>query len=106
MAKEIPEESLESEVLKADKPVLVDFHAAWCGPCVQQAPILEEWSADNEDKVKVVKLDVDKAATVASKYGVMSIPTLIIFKDGKECARAVGLQNEAALDALLAKATG
>jgi thioredoxin 1 len=106
MATDITEQSFESEVLKADRPVLVDFHAEWCGPCKQQTPIIEAWSADRTDKVKVAQLDVDNASGIASKYGVMSIPTLILFKDGEEVARAVGLQNEGNLDALLEKAQG
>ncbi len=106
MATEVNEQNFEEEVLKADKPVLVDFHAAWCGPCQQQTPILEKWGQQHADEVKVVGLDVDSASGIASQYGVMSIPTLIVFKDGNEAARAVGLQNEGALDNLLQKAQG
>ena len=104
MSKEIEEQNFEAEVLKSEKPVLVDFHAPWCNPCLMQAPILEKWGAANADKVKVVALNVDKASGVASTYGVMSIPSLIIFKNGAEAARAVGRQDESALDALLEKA--
>lgn len=106
MAMELQEQEFEEKILKSAKPVIVDFYATWCGPCVQQAPILEKWSAAKGDEVVVGKLDVDKAPGIASKYSVMSIPTLIIFSGGDEAGRAVGVQNEGALDALLAKAQG
>lgn len=106
MATEIAENDFDAKVLKAAKPVLVDFFASWCGPCMQQTPILEKWAAARQAQVDVVKLNVDNATSIASTYGVMSIPTLVIFKGGKEAGRAVGLQNEKGLDALLAKAGG
>ena len=106
MATEIKEGDFDATVLKAAKPVLVDFYATWCGPCMQQTPILEKWAAARQGQADVVKLNVDSAASVASTYGVMSIPTLIIFKGGKEVGRAVGLQSEKGLDALLSKAGG
>ena len=106
MASEIDEGAFEATVLKSPTPVLVDFFATWCAPCMAQGPVLEKWAAARTDKVKVVKLNVDNAANVASQFGVMSIPTLVVFKGGKEVARAVGLQQEKALDALLAKAGG
>ena len=106
MTTEINEADFDATVLKAAKPVLVDFYASWCGPCMQQTPILEKWAAARQGQADVVKLNVDSATTVASTYGVMSIPTLIIFKGGKEVGRAVGLQSEKGLDALLSKAGG
>jgi thioredoxin 1 len=106
MASEIDEAAFEATVLKSATPVLVDFFATWCAPCMAQGPILEKWASARQDKVKVVKLNVDNAANVASQFGVMSIPTLVVFKGGKEVARAVGRQQEKALDALLAKAGG
>jgi len=106
MTTELQEKDFEDKVLKSSKPVLVDFHATWCGPCIQQAPVLEKWSGAKADQVDVVQLDVDKAQVIASKYGVMSIPTLVLFNGGEEVGRAVGVQNEGALDALLAKAQG
>ena len=104
MAIELQEKDFDEKVLKASTPVIVDFYATWCGPCVQQAPILEKWAAAKGDDVAVMKLDVDKAPGVATQYGVMSIPTLLLFSGGEEAGRAVGIQNESALDALLVKA--
>ena len=106
MVAEVQANDFDDTVLKAATPVLVDFFAAWFGPCVQQTPILEKWASAKGNQVAVVKLIVDTASAIASRYGVMSIPTLILFKAGEECARAVGLQSEAALDTLLAKAQG
>lgn len=104
MAQELTESNFDEVVGKSEKPVLVDFYAAWCGPCVQQTPILERWAKANEAKVTVAKLNVDEAQQLASRFGVMSIPTLIVFKGGEEVARAMGLQNDRGLDALISKA--
>ena len=104
MAIELDEGAFDGSVLKAAKPVLVDFYASWCGPCAQQTPVLEKWAEGNANAVEVFKVNVDIAPALASKYGVMSIPTLLLFSgSGKERARAVGLQNDKGLDALLAK---
>jgi len=105
MAVELQEQDFDENVLKAATPALVDFHATWCRPCVQQAPILAKWAEAKGDQVAVFKLDVDKAPAIASKFGVMSIPTLILFNAGAEVARAVGVQNESALDGMLAQAS-
>src|SRR3978361_2018132 len=80
----------DSQVLKAPGPVVVDFWAEWCGPCRMIAPALDEISGAMGDKVKIVKLNVDERPKTASKYGVMSIPTLMIFKDGEMASRQVG----------------
>ena len=101
MSTEISEQNFDTEVLQSDKPVLVDFHAPWCAPCVQQAPVLEEWAAGKADIVSVAKVNVDNAPAIASRFGVMSIPTIIVFKNGKECARAVGLRGPGDLDKLI-----
>jgi thioredoxin 1 len=77
------DENFEEEVVKSDKPVLIDFWAVWCGPCKIIAPVVEELAVEYEGKVKVGKLDVDENQQVSIKYGVRSIPTLLIFKDGK-----------------------
>src|SRR5262245_33981583 len=82
--------NFESEVLKAKGPVVVDFWAEWCGPCRMIAPALEEIAGAMGDKVKIVKLNVDENPATASKYGIMSIPTLMIFKNGELASRQVG----------------
>ncbi len=90
-------EEFEKEVLKSDKVTVVDFFANWCNPCRALAPILETAGTELGDKVKVVKIDVDKSESIARKYGVMSIPTMIIIKDGQELDRMVGLINKQAI---------
>jgi len=101
VAQELNDDNFEKEVLESEKPVLVDFYADWCGPCRQQAPILERWATANAARVTVAKLNVDQAGATAARYGVMSIPTLILFHGGRERARRVGVQNERALTAML-----
>jgi thioredoxin 1 len=89
-ALEVTDNTFEQEVLQAQQPVLVDFWAAWCGPCRAVAPIVEELAGDYEGKLKVMKLDVDNNPRTAMAYGVQSIPTLLVFKDGKPAERIVG----------------
>ena len=91
-------ENFEEEVLNAKKPVLVDFWATWCGPCRRQAPIVEELA---EAGYEVGKVDVDKEPALAQQYKIMSIPTLLVFKGGKETARYVGLIPKATLEEAL-----
>jgi thioredoxin 1 len=91
----------QDEVLAADEPVLVDFWAEWCGPCRMVSPIVDQ-IAEEQDGLKVVKLNVDENPNAARQYGVMSIPTLLVFKDGQPAKRIVGAKPKAALMADLA----
>ena len=97
----LDESNFEAEVLKSDKPVLIDFFATWCGPCKMVAPILDELSGEMGNKVKICKLDIDQNQTLAKKYGVMSIPTFIMFKGGKEGAKNVGSLPKPGLEAFI-----
>lgn len=87
---EVTEATFEELVIKADKPTLVDFWAVWCGPCKMIAPVLEEIAAENVEQLQVAKLDVDHNGQLAMQYGVMSIPTLLLFKGGEAVERLVG----------------
>src|ERR671923_59529 len=86
----VSDSTFENEVLKAQEPVVVDFWAEWCGPCRMIAPALEEIAGSMNGKIKVVKLNVDENPQTATKYGIMSIPTLMIFKNGQLASRQVG----------------
>ena len=105
MALEITDASFEETVLKSDKAVMVDFWAAWCGPCRMVGPIIEDLSAEYAGKAVVGKVDVDANQEFAAKYGVRNIPTVLVFKDGEVVGRQVGVAPKnvyaEALDALL-----
>ena len=89
--KSIKENEFDSEVINSDKPVLIDFWAEWCGPCKEISPILEEISDEMKDTVKVVKMNIDENPNVPNKYGIQSIPTMIIFKKGEPISTKVGV---------------
>ncbi len=97
MADAVTEQNFDDEVLASEGPVLVDFWAEWCGPCHAIAPVLDQ-IADERSDLKVVKLNIDEQPAVAQRYGVMSIPTLILFKDGEPAAAAVGAMPKSMLE--------
>ena len=90
--------NFEAEVLKSDKPVLVDFWASWCGPCRMLAPVLAEVAAEKGDKIKVGKVNVDEEPELAAKYGISGIPAMLLFKDGKVAATSVGFKPKPELE--------
>ena len=94
--------NFEAEVLKSDKPVLVDFWAPWCGPCRMLAPVLAEVAAEKGDKIKVGKVNVDENPELAAQYGISGIPAMLLFKDGKVVATSVGFKPKAELESFIA----
>ncbi len=105
MLNELTDESFEQEVLKSELPVLVDFWAPWCGPCKVVSPVIEKLENDYDGRIKFCKMNVDGAQKTASQYGIMSIPTLIFFKNGEKVEQIIGAVPEPAikekLDSLL-----
>ncbi|HEY9313609.1 thioredoxin [Williamsia sp.] len=93
----VTDATFKEQVLGADKPVLVDFWATWCGPCKMVAPVLEEIAGENSAKITVAKVDVDQNPNVARDFQIMSIPTMILFEDGKPTKTIVGAKGKAAL---------
>lgn len=101
----VSSESWEDDVLNSDRPVLVDFWAAWCGPCKMVAPVLDELAGEMGDKVRVAKLNVDENQEIALKYGVRGIPTFILFKDGEVADRMTGAMPKSAFEELIERNT-
>ena len=97
LVKEITDESFDDEVTNSDKPVLIDFWAEWCGPCKQISPILSELAEDYKEKILIAKVNIDENPEVPSKYGIMSIPTLILFKNGQSVASQIGVVQKDSL---------
>ena len=106
MANAVTEQSFESEVLQSDKPVLVDFWAEWCGPCHAVAPVLDRIVEDRNGDIKLVKVNIDEQPALSLRYGVQSIPTIILFKDGEPAAAAIGAQPKPALEKALGLVEG
>jgi thioredoxin 1 len=98
MVNKVSDATFDKEVLKATEPVVVDFWAEWCAPCRQIAPALEEIAGSMNGKVKIVKLNVDENPVTAAKYGIMSIPTLMLFKNGELASRQIGAQPKQKLE--------
>lgn len=103
MTIEITDASFKADVVESPIPVLVDFWAPWCGPCKMIAPVLEEIAQEYGDKIKVVKLNIDDNQNTATQFGVRSIPTLILFKNGSELGKMVGVQSKESIKQLVDK---
>ncbi len=101
MATAVKTTDFEQEVLQSDKAVLVDFWAEWCGPCHAVSPLLEKIAAEREGELKLVKVNIDEEQELAVRYGIQSIPTMILFKDGEPAAAAIGAQPKGALERAL-----
>ncbi|MCM2253361.1 MAG: thioredoxin TrxA [Ramlibacter sp.] len=101
LIKHTSDATFEADVLKADKPVLVDYWAEWCGPCKMIAPILDEVSATYRDKLQITKMNVDENRDIPAKFGIRGIPTLMLFKDGQLAATKVGAMSKAQLTAFI-----
>jgi thioredoxin 1 len=98
MANAVTEQTFEQEVLQSDKLVIVDFWAEWCGPCHAVAPVLDKIAEERGDELKVVKVNIDEEQGLAQRFGIASIPTMVLFKDGQPAAAAIGAQPKSAIE--------
>jgi thioredoxin 1 len=98
MSTAVTESSFDQEVIQSDKPVIVDFWAEWCGPCHAVAPVLDKIADERSDELRLVKVNIDEEPALAQRYGVVSIPTIVLFKDGEPAAAAVGAQPKGAIE--------
>ena len=98
MSQAVTESTFESEVMKSDKPVIVDFWAEWCGPCHAVSPVLDRIAEERPDELKIVKVNIDEERGLAERYGIASIPTMILFRDGEPAAAAIGAQPKSAIE--------
>jgi thioredoxin len=102
----VTESTFDQEVLASDTPVLVDFWAEWCGPCHAVSPVLEKIAAERDGALKLVKVNIDEEQGLAQRYGIASIPTMILFKDGEPSAAAIGAQPKSSLERSLGLVEG
>jgi thioredoxin 1 len=98
MTTAVTESSFEQEVLQSDKPVIVDFWAEWCGPCHAVSPVLDKIAEERESELKLVKVNIDEEPSLAQKYGIVSIPTIILFRGGEPTAASIGAQPKSAIE--------
>jgi thioredoxin 1 len=105
MATDVKTDQFEQEVLQSDTPVIVDFWAEWCGPCHAVSPVLERIADERKDELKLVKVNIDEEPALAQRYGVASIPTMILFKSGEPAAAAIGAQPKGSLEKSLGLAS-
>ncbi len=98
MSTAVTESTFDQEVLSSDKPVIVDFWAEWCGPCHAVSPILDKIAEERSDELKLVKVNIDEEQALAERYGIASIPTIVLFKDGEPAAAAIGAQPKGAIE--------
>lgn len=101
MSEAVTEATFDEQVLKSDKAVIVDFWAEWCGPCHAVAPVLDKIVEEHGDELRLVKVNIDEEQELASRYGVMSIPTMILFRDGEPSAAVIGAQPKGAIERAL-----